>query len=75
MQSTRLEDNVRERVELSVERLRGRATVGDVAASAGLRLAEAEEALKALAYDSQADIQVTLLTWCILARYWITGHG
>ena len=59
MQSTLLSDDVRERVEASVEQLRGRATVGDVAAAAGLRLSEAETALKALAFDSEADLQVT----------------
>ena len=37
---------------------RYRATVGDVAAAAGVKLSEAEAALQALAYDAQAVLQV-----------------
>jgi len=58
MQSNRLLDTTCERVESSIERLRFRATVGDVAAATGLKLNEAEDALKALAFDSQAVLQV-----------------
>ncbi|KXZ54783.1 hypothetical protein GPECTOR_4g853 [Gonium pectorale] len=59
LQSNRLEGALRERVEAAVERLGGRVTVGDVAARAGVKLAEADEALKALAYDTAASLQVS----------------
>ncbi len=58
LQSTKLRDDVRDRVEAAVERRNLRATVGEIAAAAGLKLSEADEALKALAYDSQAVLQV-----------------
>lgn len=45
-------------VQEAVEGLGGRVTVGDVAAMAGVRIAEAEEALNALAADCNASIQV-----------------
>ena len=34
--------------------------IGDVAARAGVKLSEAEEALKALAYDTQGALEVQL---------------
>lgn len=37
----------------------GRVTIGDVAAQAGVRTSEAEEALNALAADCNASIQVS----------------
>ncbi len=57
-QSTKLQDEVRDRVEAAIKQQRYRATVGEIAAKAGLKLSEAEEALKALAYDSNANLQV-----------------
>ncbi|KAG2434769.1 hypothetical protein HXX76_007654 [Chlamydomonas incerta] len=59
LQSNRLDPDLRERVESAVERLGGRVTVGDVAARAGVKLAQADEALKALAYDTAAALQVS----------------
>lgn len=41
-----------------MEQLGGRVTVGDVAATAGVTISEAEEALNALAADCNASIQV-----------------
>ncbi len=59
-------------VQEAVEGLGGRVSIGDVAAQAGVRVSEAEEALNALAADSNASIQVShlhilhqpLLRWC-----------
>ncbi|KAG2434871.1 hypothetical protein HYH02_012071 [Chlamydomonas schloesseri] len=59
LQSNRLDPDLRERVEAAIERLGGRVTVGDVAARAGVKLAQADEALKALAYDTAAALQVS----------------
>lgn len=54
----RLDPDVRQRAEKAIE-LRGRrVTIGDVASTAGLRLEQAEEAVRALAADSQATLQV-----------------
>ncbi|GIL82862.1 hypothetical protein Vretifemale_11774 [Volvox reticuliferus] len=59
LQSNRLNSNLRERVEAAVAQLGGRVTVGDVATRAGVNLADADEALKALAYDTQASLKVS----------------
>ncbi|GLI67327.1 hypothetical protein VaNZ11_011515 [Volvox africanus] len=59
LQSNRLDSNLRERVEAAVAQLGGRVTVGDVATRAGVKLADADEALKALAYDTQASLKVS----------------
>lgn len=59
LQSNRLKPEVRERVEDAVENLGRRVTVGDVAARTGLKLSEADEALKALAYDTLAAMEVS----------------
>ncbi|GIL54988.1 hypothetical protein Vafri_10646 [Volvox africanus] len=59
LQSNRLDSNLRERVEAAVAQLGGRVTVGDVASRAGVNLADADEALKALAYDTQASLKVS----------------
>ncbi|EFJ41494.1 hypothetical protein VOLCADRAFT_98565 [Volvox carteri f. nagariensis] len=59
LQSNKLHPDLRERVEAAVEQLGGRVTVGDVAARAGVKLADADEALKALAYDTQASLKVS----------------
>jgi hypothetical protein len=58
MQTNRLNPEVRERVERAVEALGYRATVGEVAARAGVKLSEADEALKALAYDALGHLEV-----------------
>jgi hypothetical protein len=57
--SPRLDADVRRRAEEAITRRGGRVTVGDVAASAGLTLFQAEEALKALAADSLGALQVS----------------
>lgn len=56
--STRLSADVRRRAEDAIARKGGRVTVGDVAAAGGLTLGEAESALKALAADCAATLQV-----------------
>lgn len=58
MQSNRLNPDIRERVEGAIEALGYRATVGDVAARAGVKVSEADEALKALAYDALGHLEV-----------------
>ena len=58
LQSTKIPADIRQRVEQAMERLGYRATVGDVAATAGVKLSEAEQALKALAYDSLGALEV-----------------
>lgn len=77
MQSTKLPDVVRQRVESAIHRNRYRVTAGEVAALAGITLAEAESALKALAYDAQAVLQVSLAGWhgmllALVAAAWLT---
>ncbi|KAL6758321.1 hypothetical protein V8C86DRAFT_2599542 [Haematococcus lacustris] len=59
LQSNRLPTDLRESVESAVEQLGFRVTPGDVAARAGVKLAQAEEALKALAYDTAAALEVS----------------
>ncbi|KAJ9512766.1 hypothetical protein QJQ45_019060 [Haematococcus lacustris] len=59
LQSNRLPTDLRESVENAVEQLGFRVTPGDVAARAGVKLAQAEEALKALAYDTAAALEVS----------------
>lgn len=59
MQTNRLDPDVRDRVEAAVEALGYRATVGEVAARAGVKLSEADEALKALAYDALGHLEVS----------------
>eukprot|EP00199_Chlamydomonas_sp_CCMP681_P006225 CAMPEP_0119106186 /NCGR_PEP_ID=MMETSP1180-20130426/3950_1 /TAXON_ID=3052 ORGANISM="Chlamydomonas cf sp, Strain CCMP681" /NCGR_SAMPLE_ID=MMETSP1180 /ASSEMBLY_ACC=CAM_ASM_000741 /LENGTH=214 /DNA_ID=CAMNT_0007091451 /DNA_START=183 /DNA_END=823 /DNA_ORIENTATION=- len=59
LQSNRLPTALRERVEQAVQELRFRVTVGDVAARAGVKLSEADTALKALAYDTLATLEVS----------------
>lgn len=56
--STKLPADVRRRAEEAIEKRGLRVTVGDVAGAAGLTLQQAEEALKALAADSAATLQV-----------------
>lgn len=59
LQSNRLDQEVRDRVEKAIEQLGGRVTVGDVAAKAGIKLSEADECLKALAYDTLGVLEVS----------------
>lgn len=59
VQSAQLEPGLREAVEVAVRDSRYRAVVGEVAARAGVKLEEAETALKALAYDSGAVLEVS----------------
>ncbi len=56
--SPRLDADVRQRAENAIELRGGRVTIGDVASTAGLRLNQAEEAVRALAADSQATLKV-----------------
>jgi hypothetical protein len=53
---------IRRRVEDAVESLAARVTAGDVAARAGIRVAEAETALNALAADTLGTLQVCCCT-------------
>ena len=59
MQTNRLEPRVLEAVERAVEALGFRATVGDAAARAGVKVSEADAALKALAYDAGGHLEVS----------------
>ena len=56
--------DVRERVSTAVESLNGRVTVGDVAGRAGVSISDAEEALNALAADTQGTLEVSTLSRC-----------
>jgi hypothetical protein len=58
MQSNQLDDGIKERVEKAISKLGFRVTVGQVAAAAGVKLSEADQALKALAYDSLGNLEV-----------------
>lgn len=59
MQSNQLPVELRERVEKAIAALDYRVTVGEVAARAGVKLADADKALKAIAYDSLANLEVS----------------
>eukprot|EP00200_Dunaliella_tertiolecta_P005458 CAMPEP_0202338920 /NCGR_PEP_ID=MMETSP1126-20121109/1004_1 /ASSEMBLY_ACC=CAM_ASM_000457 /TAXON_ID=3047 /ORGANISM="Dunaliella tertiolecta, Strain CCMP1320" /LENGTH=527 /DNA_ID=CAMNT_0048929397 /DNA_START=20 /DNA_END=1603 /DNA_ORIENTATION=- len=59
LQSNRLNSDVRERVEAAVEGLGYRVTAGDVAARAGVKVAEADEALQALTFDTEGALEVS----------------
>lgn len=58
MQSNQLAPQLRDAVEAAIARLGYRVTVGQVAAAAGVKLSDAEAALKALAYDSLGNLEV-----------------
>lgn len=58
LQSDRLDAGVRERVSSAIQNLNYRVTAGDTAAQAGVSVAQANEALQALAYDSLAALEV-----------------
>ena len=60
LECTRLRSDVRDRVQGAIEALQYEVTPGDVAAKAGVTLAEAEEALTALAADSLSTLKVSL---------------
>eukprot|EP00887_Chlorella_sp_A99_P005806 scaffold1.g5806.t1 len=57
--STKLDAGVRRAAESAIVARRARVTVGDVAAEGGLTLLQAEQALRALAADAQATLQVS----------------
>eukprot|EP00878_Enallax_costatus_P002812 GHUV01003004.1.p1 GENE.GHUV01003004.1~~GHUV01003004.1.p1 ORF type:complete len:653 (+),score=181.31 GHUV01003004.1:192-2150(+) len=59
MESNKLDAELRERVERAIVSLGYRVTVGDVAAKAGVKLSEADAALKAIAYDSLGNLEVS----------------
>ncbi|KAF8060028.1 hypothetical protein HT031_004966 [Scenedesmus sp. PABB004] len=59
MQSNQLDADLREGVERAVAGLGYRVTVGQVAARAGVKVSDADRALKALAYDSLAHLEVS----------------
>lgn len=73
VQSNRLDPAQREAVESAITALGGRVTVGQVAARAGVRLADADAALKALAYDSLAHLEVRNST--DRTHDWMAGAG
>mmetsp|Transcript_15225 Transcript_15225/g.49983 ORF Transcript_15225/g.49983 Transcript_15225/m.49983 type:complete len:513 (+) Transcript_15225:14-1552(+) len=54
-----LPGDVRERTMKAIEKLGGSVTVGDVASSAGLKVADADVALKAIASDTLAGMRVS----------------
>ncbi|GAX74210.1 hypothetical protein CEUSTIGMA_g1659.t1 [Chlamydomonas eustigma] len=58
LQSNKIPKHTFQRVEKAILNCKLRATVGEIAAASGLRISETEEALRALAYDSQANLQV-----------------
>lgn len=58
LESVKLPPQVRRSVQDAVEGLGGRVTVGDVAARAGVKINEAEEALNALAADCGGTLEV-----------------
>ena len=62
LESMQLRGEVRERVTTAVESLNGRVTVGDIAGRAGVSISEAEEALNALAADTQGTLEVSRLS-------------
>lgn len=62
LEISKISSNVRDRVESAMETLNCRATVGDVAGAAGLKVEEAEAALNALAADTLGTLQVHLLS-------------
>lgn len=68
MESNKLDAELRERVERAIVALGYRVTVGDVAAKAGVKLSEADAALKAVAYDSLGNLEVRAAL-CLLLRH------
>lgn len=58
LQSNKLDAALKDKTEAAIETLGFRVTVGDVAAAAGVTIAQADSALKALAYDSLAALEV-----------------
>lgn len=59
LESLKLDGEVRKRTENAISRRGGRVTVGDVAADSGLSVFQAEAALRALATDTLATLQVS----------------
>lgn len=57
--SPKLDPELRQRAEKAITQRGGRVTIGDVASSAGLGLNQAEEAVRALAADCGATLQVS----------------
>lgn len=68
LESLKLSQAVRNSVQDAVEGLGGRVTVGDVAARAGVKISQAEEALNALAADAGGTLEVQTLC-CTLALH------
>lgn len=64
LESLKLGQKVRNSVQDAVEGLGGRVTVGDVAARAGVKINEAEEALNALASDAGGTLEVSNVSSC-----------
>lgn len=64
LESLKLGQKVRNSVQDAVEGLGGRVTVGDVAARAGVKINEAEEALNALAADAGGTLEVSNVSSC-----------
>ncbi|TVU29876.1 hypothetical protein EJB05_21467, partial [Eragrostis curvula] len=59
IETDRLPSDVRDRAMEAVDHFGGRVTIGDVASRAGLKLAEAERALQALAADTEGFLEVS----------------
>ncbi|KAI3430860.1 hypothetical protein D9Q98_009269 [Chlorella vulgaris] len=57
--SPKLDPELRRRTVQAIKQRGGRVTIGDVASTAGLKLDQAEDAVRALASDSQATLQVS----------------
>jgi hypothetical protein len=61
LEISKIDGKLREKVESAIDRLGSSVTVGDVAATAGVTIADAEAALNALAADCQGTLQVGIL--------------
>lgn len=59
LQSTKIDPDIRRRVEQAITQGNCAVTVGDIAATAGITIFQAEQAIKALAADSLATLQVS----------------
>jgi len=57
--SENLDSTIRKKVSSAIHKLGHRCTIGDVAATAGVKLSQAEDALRALANDALATLEVS----------------
>ena len=76
LESLKLGQKVRNSVQDAVAGLGGRVTVGDVAARAGVKINEAEEALNALAADAGGTLEVsTVLSYTTVTAAFCVWNG